>query len=206
MSDFMPWQLSGTYLEVCNCEVICPCRRIDAKPGGRSSYGECLGALSWRIDSGHAGETDLAGLQVILASRYHDDDPGSPWTYRLYLDAGADGAQRDALEQIYTGRLGGTPNEQFPWAFKESNFLGARSVDIEIDHTPGRGWFRAGGQVSVRVRSPVDDPATVTCIIPGHDRSGREVHSDLIHVDDEPLEFELTDRCGYETTFDYSSG
>ncbi|MDX6448107.1 MAG: hypothetical protein QOD08_570, partial [Gaiellaceae bacterium] len=23
------WSLSGTYFESCNCDVICPCRRID---------------------------------------------------------------------------------------------------------------------------------------------------------------------------------
>ena len=201
----LPWVISGTYLEACNCEVICPCRRIDGKAGGRSTYGECLGALSWKIESGSAGDIDLAGLQVIMANRYHDDEPGSPWAYYLYVDDRGDEAQREALERIYTGRLGGTPQEQFPWVWKESNLLGVRPVGIEIDHTPGRGWFRAGGEVKVRVRAPVEDPAIVTCVIPGHDRSGKEVHSDLIEVTDGPLEFEFTNRCGYETTFDYSS-
>ena len=206
MADFVPWRISGTYLEACNCEVICPCRRIDGKPGGRSSYGECSGALSWRIETGRAGDTDLSGLQVVLANRYHDDEAGSPWTYFIYLDERADERQRQALEKIYTGQLGGTPSEQFPWAFKGSNLQGVKAVAIEVDHTPGRGWFRAGGRLTVRIRAPVEDAATVTCIIPGHDRSGREVHAELIHVEDPPLEYEFTDRCGYEATFDYSSG
>ena len=42
-------------------------------------------------------------------------------------------------------------------------------------------------------------------MIPGHDRSGREVVADLLSVEDGPLVFELTDKCGYEATFDYSS-
>jgi hypothetical protein len=46
------WRLAGSYLEVCNCEAICPCRRIDGVKGGRSTYGECTGALSWHIDDG----------------------------------------------------------------------------------------------------------------------------------------------------------
>ncbi len=203
--ELIPWAISGTYLEACNCEVICPCRRIDGKPGGRSTYGECAGALSWKIESGRAGELDLSSLQVVMAVRYSDDEPGSPWTHWIYVDERGDERQRDSLAQIWTGSVGGAPMEQFPWALKESNLLGVRAVAIDIDHTPGRGWFRAGGQVSVRVRAAVDDPATVTCIIPGHHRSGREVHADLIHIADEPLDFELTDRCGYETTFDYSS-
>ena len=34
----MNWQISGTYLEACNCDAICPCRRIDGRQGGRSTY------------------------------------------------------------------------------------------------------------------------------------------------------------------------
>ena len=45
----------------------------------------------------------------------------------------------------------------------------------------------------------------MTCVIPGHDRSGREVVADLLSVEDGPLEFELKGKCGYEASFDYSS-
>jgi hypothetical protein len=83
--------------------------------------------------------------------------------------------------------------------------VGVRHVAIEVDHTPGRGWFRAGGQVTVRVREPLAEQETVTCVIPGHHRSGREVIAELLSVEDGPLEFELSGKCGYEATFEYSS-
>ena len=202
MSD---WQLAGTYLEACNCEAICPCRRIGGRTGGRSTYGICLGALSWWFTSGHADGVDLAGLGVVLTSRYSDDEEGSPWTYFLYVDERADPAQQEALAEIYTGRRGGTPLKQFPWAFKSANLLGVRAAALEIDHTPGRGWFRAGGDVAVRVREVFPDQETVTCVIPGHHRSGHEVIADLLEVTADPLEFELSGVCGYESTFEYSS-
>jgi len=205
LDSYMPWRISGSYLEACNCEAICPCRRIGGRQGGRSTYGICLGSLSWQIETGHAGGTDLGGLRAVLANRYDDDEPESPWDFVLYLDERADQPQREALENIFLGRLGGTPHVQFPWVWKPSRLLGVRSVAIEVDHTPGRGWFRAGGQVSVRVREPVERQEPVTCVIPGHDRSGREVIADLLHVDDGGLEFELTGKCGYEATFQYSS-
>jgi hypothetical protein len=141
----------------------------------------------------------------VLANRYDDDEEGSPWSFVLYVDERADELQREALEGIFLGRLGGTPEEQFPWVWKPSMVLGVRHVAIEIDHTPGRGWFRAGGHVSVRVRGPVERQEPVTCVIPGHDRSGREVVAELLNVEDGPLEFEFTEKCGYEASFDYSS-
>jgi hypothetical protein len=199
------WQISGSYLEACNCEAICPCRRIGGRSGGRSTYGECLGALSWIIKEGHAGETNLADMRTVLASRYHDDDPGSPWTFALFVDARGDQQQREALTDIFTGRLGGTPCKQFPWVFKPATLFGVEALDIEIDHTPGRGWFRADGKVEVRVRQPVPDQETVTCVIPGHHRQGRELFSDLIAVEAGPLAFSVHGRCAYETTFEYSS-
>ncbi|MGZ6682256.1 MAG: DUF1326 domain-containing protein [Solirubrobacteraceae bacterium] len=201
----VPWQISGSYLEACNCEAICPCRRVGGRSGGRSTYGECLGALSWIVKQGRAGDVDLADMNVVLASRYHDDEPGSPWTFALFVDARGNGRQRRAIADIFTGRLGGTPRKQFPWAFKAADLLGVEALDIEIDHTPGHGWFRAGGAVEVRVRRPVPDQERVTCVIPGHHRSGRELFSDSIDVAAGPLMFSVHGRCGYESTFEYSS-
>jgi hypothetical protein len=86
-----------------------------------------------------------------------------------------------------------------------ANLLGVEMLDIEIDHTPGRGWFRAGGKVEVRVSQPVPDQETVTCVIPGHHRTGRELLSDRIKVDAGSLVFSVGGRCVYESTFAYSS-
>jgi hypothetical protein len=205
MVEFLPWRLSGTYLESCNCEAICPCRRIGGRLGGRSTYGECLGALSWWILDGRAGDVAFADLGVVMATRYHDDEAGSPWSVFLYIDERASAEQHEALTAIYTGQLGGTPMKQFPWAYKRSILLGVKSAQIEIDHTPAKGFFRAGREVTMRVREPVPDQEPVTCIIPGHHRSGREIFADVLEVSDEPLTFEFEGNCGYEGTFDYSS-
>ena len=37
-----------------------------------------MGALSWHVESGHAGNVKLAGLSIVLALRYDDEEPGSP--------------------------------------------------------------------------------------------------------------------------------
>ena len=200
------WTLSGTYLESCNCEAICPCRRIGGRTGGRSTYGICLGALSWSITDGEAEGVDLSGLGVVLVLRYSDDEPGSPWTFVLYVDERGNDVQRDLLARIFTGQLGGTPLKQFPWAFKASDLRAVIPAAIEIDHTPGRGWFRAGEDVVLKIRGPVEKQEPVTCVIPGHHRDGREVVNDLLRVRlDEPLDFEVIGTCGFESTFSYSS-
>jgi hypothetical protein len=46
---------------------------------------------------------------------------------------------------------------------------------------------------------------TVTCVIPGHDRTGREIVAESLRVSDEPLEFSFRGNCGYESDFEYRS-
>jgi len=199
------FRIAGTYLEACNCEAICPCRRVDGTPGGRSTYGVCMGALSWRIEEGGTDAVDLAGLRTAMALRYSDDEPRSPWTFVLYVDREGDAGQREALESIFLGRLGGTPQEQFPWVFKPSTLVTVRSAEIAIEHTRRRPWFRVDGRVSVRALDPVPDQSAVTCVIPGHHRDGREFVADRIEVsEDEPLRFGFEGRCAYAASFEYT--
>jgi hypothetical protein len=200
----MSWSVRGSYFESCNCDPICPCRSIDGVPGGRSTFGECLGVLSWVIENGDAGGVALDGLAVALAIRYHDDEPGSPWSYVLYLDERADGAQRQALEAIYTGALAGDALSHFPWAWKDAIRVAVRAVEIEVSHEPRRQWLRIRDHVTVRIRDRYTGGETVTCVIPGHDRSGEELVADELRVSDGPLRFEYEGNCGYGATFDYS--
>jgi hypothetical protein len=58
----MSWRIRRTHFESCNCDAICPCRRIDGLPGGRSTHGVCLGVLPWLIEEGAADGTDLSGI------------------------------------------------------------------------------------------------------------------------------------------------
>ena len=200
----MSWRIRGSYFESCNCDAICPCRRVDGVSGGRSTHGVCMGVLSWVIEEGAVDGVDVAGQPVVLALTYSDDEEGSPWTWILYLDAGATDDQREALAGVFTGRLGGDAETHFPWAWKASELVAVRPVEIEIDHTRRRQWLRVRDQVSVRIRDRYAGGERVTCVIPGHDREGEELVADELVVEDGPLSFSYLGVCGYGSTFDYS--
>jgi hypothetical protein len=163
-----------------------------------------MGVLSWIIEEGEVDGTDLSGLPVALALRYSDDEEGSPWTHVLYLDAGSSEEQREGLEGIFTGRLGGDAESHFPFAWKASELVAVRPVEIEVDHTRRRQRLRIRDHVSVRIRDRYPGPETVTCVIPGHDREGEELLTDELVVDDGPLDFSFRGVTGYGSSFDYS--
>ncbi len=200
----MSWRIRGSYFESCNCDAICPCRRVDGVPGGRSTHGECLGVLSWLIEEGHADEVGLAGQPVAMATRYSDDEDGSPWTWILYLSDRASPEQRSTLEAIFRGSLDGSQREHFPWVRKDNDPFAVRVVEIDVDHVRRRQLLRVRDRVSVRIRDRYPGPETVTCVIPGHEHEGEELVADELLVEDGPLAFSYRGTCGYGSTFAYA--
>lgn len=198
-----PWRLRGSYFEACNCEAICPCRSQGGRIGGRPTFDVCDFALSWRILEGRAASVDLSGLAVVLAGSFDIDEPGSPWRVALYVDGRADGDQQYALTEIFLGRAGGTTLRNF--ARQIGEVYAVRQARIELDHSPNGQRMSAGDYVTVRGVERVISEEPVTCGIPGHDRSGQEVRTELQRVADPPLAWEVRGRCGFASDFDYSS-
>jgi hypothetical protein len=185
----VPWRIAGTYLEACNCDAICPCRMVGGVPGGRSTHGVCYGALAWRVEEG-----EHAGSAALMTFSYDDDEPGSPWKLILHVD----GPQE--LADILLGRRGGKHVLTLPWVRKHSDVVAVRRSDIEF----GDGEVRAGEEILLRATTPVPTDETVTCIVPGHERAGRELYADELRVADGPFAWELHGTCAYASSFDYS--
>src|SRR3954454_11058279 len=170
-------------------------------PGGRSTNGECFGLLTWRVDDGAFDGSDLSGLNVALACRYHDDEPGSPCTVLFYVDADGDREQRAALESIFLGRAGGERILRLPWVRKSSFVLDVRPARIAFDNESVRGGERA----HIRATRPVERDDDVRCGIPGYEETGRELYADVLAVHDDPFDYELEGNCAYQSSFHYSS-
>jgi hypothetical protein len=99
----MTYDIEGRLLEVCTCNVLCPCW-VGENPDG----GTCDSALAWHVDSGSIEGVDVAGL--TLAASVHIPrnvlEPKS-WTAALFVDERATPDQEQALLKVFTGQLGG---------------------------------------------------------------------------------------------------
>jgi hypothetical protein len=190
----MSFHIAGTYLEACNCEAICPCRRIDGVSVERSTYGICFGALSWGVDAGDAQGIDLSGTGAVMTYSYDDDEPGSPWKLVLYVDGPSE------LGEILLGRFGGEHMRTLPWVRKPTASVSVRNARIEF----GGGEVLVGEAIRLRATTPFETDSRVSCIVPGHDRPGTELINDEVVVDDSPFEFELHGTCAFTRDFDYT--
>ncbi len=153
----MSWHIEGDYFESCNCEAICPCRTVGGVPGGRSTYGICMGVLSWLVREGHADGVDLGGLAAAFVIRYDDDEPGSPWSFVVHVDERGSEEQREALAAILTGKLGGDDVLRLPWVRKPSEELAVRTSPIELRVGGEHNELRVGSAVELTATRPVPD-------------------------------------------------
>ena len=108
MAVVSQWHLSGDWFDVCKCTVPCPCTFAQAP-----SEGDCEGVLAWHVREGRYGDVALDGLNVVALGAFE----GNVWAGEakvdigMFIDERADGAQREALQTIFSGQAGGWPAE-----------------------------------------------------------------------------------------------
>jgi len=178
---------------------------VDGVRGGRSTHGVCFGALAWLVEEGRVGDVDVSGLAAVLVVRYDDDEPGSPWTIVLHVDAAGNEEQRAALAGVFLGELGGPKVGVLPWVRKARNLLEVRTNAIELVPDGGGYSLRVGDAVRARATRAAPSESDVRCVIPGYDEPGRELVADELVVDDDPLSWELAENCAFASRFAYAA-
>lgn len=137
----MAYELEGSMLEVCNCEVLCPCW-IGADPDN----GTCDAALCYHVDKGTANGVDVSGLSIALIAHL----PGNPlkgnWKTAVFVDDKASADQEQALLAAWTGKLGG-PLADIAGLIGEVVSVERKSISFKI--TEGEGTFTVAGVVDV---------------------------------------------------------
>jgi hypothetical protein len=171
--------------------------------GGNSSYGVCEFLLSWGVKKGTYDGTDLSNLNVGLAGRYSDSDPGQLWHVILYVDERGSQAQRRCLEEIFLGRARGSTYRNYAQTITE--VYAVRPTRIELGHRKNHEYIKIGPSILAQTLRAVNSEIGVSCGIPGHDHPGQEVVAEEFRVKDFPFDFEFEGRCGFATNFSYSS-
>jgi len=99
----MAYEIEGKLLEVCTCNVLCPCW-VGENPDG----GTCDSVLAWHVDRGEVEGVDVAGLTLALSVHIPGNvlTPAS-WKAAVFVDDRATDEQQGALLKVFTGQLGG---------------------------------------------------------------------------------------------------
>jgi hypothetical protein len=141
----MAYRLEGKLLEVCTCNVICPCW-VGADPDG----GTCDGTLSWHFDKGEINGVDVSGLTLAILCHIPGNILKGNWRAVVFVDEKASPQQEEAILNAFTGKLGG-PIAEFANLIGEVVAVERAPITFEVEK--GKGRLRIGSAVTADVES-----------------------------------------------------
>lgn len=151
------YELQGSLLEACSCQILCPCWVGEDADGG-----SCDGVVAYHFDRGVIGDVDVSGLSFVTVHNIPANIMQGNWRAAWFISEEATEAQFDAIRAVFAGELGG-PLADLAGLFGEVMTVQRAPIAHEI--VEGKGSLRVGEMVSSEMepyRSP--DGQTVTTL------------------------------------------
>ena len=145
----MPYTLEGTILEVCTCNILCPCW-VGEDPDNPT----CDAILAHHYENGSINGTDVSGRTTAIVG----DIPGNVlqgnWKVALFVDDGASDEQQQALVDLWSGKFGGPVGDL---AQLVGEVVAVERVPITYEIQEGHGTIKIGS-VAEAVMEPYRGP------------------------------------------------
>ncbi|MBB5469232.1 hypothetical protein OKW30_000209 [Paraburkholderia sp. Clong3] len=152
----MSYKLDGSILEVCNCNVLCPCCI-----GEDADNGSCCAAIAHHFDKGSIDDIEVSGLTVACATFIPGNILQGNWQVAVYIDDRATDVQFEALSSVYRGERGG-PLADF--AHMYGKIVSIERAPIIFDLQGGKGKLDIGVDIHAELEpywSPSGAPAVL---------------------------------------------
>jgi hypothetical protein len=130
------YELEGRLLEVCNCNVLCPCW-IGEDPDG----GTCDAIVAYHVDEGTVDGVDVSGRTFVTLGHIPGNILQGNWKVAAFVDDEATDEQQEALLKVFTGELGG-PLADFAQLIGE--VVSVERAPITFTVEGGQGTIRIG--------------------------------------------------------------
>ena len=138
--EAMDWHFNGTVIEACSCPMFCQCY-FNTEPASHPDHGGdhfCKFNMAYKINEGHHGDTDLAGVMFWVAGDLGEswEDGETDWAIVTFAPGTSD-AQKQGVATALT--------HIFP--VKWGSFEVAEDADIEWTANEDRAEAKlAGGE------------------------------------------------------------
>jgi hypothetical protein len=122
----MSWNVTGSYVETCSCELMCPCN-LSMDHG--ATYDFCRVTLVFNLREGQVEGTEVGGRKVVLIADTPKVMTEGNWRLGVYVDDGASDEQFDKLVKVFGGQLGGPMGALAPMV---GELVGVERAAIEV--------------------------------------------------------------------------
>ena len=135
--------MEGRILEVCNCDVLCPCW-IGEDPDN----GTCDSVLAYHFDRGDVEGIDVSGLTLALIAHIPGNVLKGGFRVVAVVDDRATPEQEEAVLKAWRGELGG-PMQDLSRLIGEVLSVERAPIDFSVEQ--GMGTLRIGEVVAADV-------------------------------------------------------
>jgi len=163
----MAYEIEGRLLEVCTCNVLCPCW-----VGEDPDFKTCDTVIAWGIEKGTINGVAVDGLTLAVSAHIPKNIliPKS-WKAVVFVDDRATDGQQDVLLQLFTGQLGGAVADL---AGLIGEVVAVERAPITFTVQGGKGSLKIGSRVEADMApfvgatgNPTTLAETVFSTIPG---------------------------------------
>jgi hypothetical protein len=145
----MAWNLKGSYVETCSCDLICPC---NASFDHGATYDYCRVTLVFDIREGEVEGTDISGLKIAAIADTPKVMTEGNWRLGIFVDENATDEQADKLVKVFSGQLGGPMGALAPLV---GEMLGVERAAIDVRDDGVRHSVRVGDAIDFEIEDIV---------------------------------------------------
>jgi hypothetical protein len=140
----MAYEIEGRLLEVCTCNVLCPCW-----VGEDPDFKTCDTTIAWGIDKGTIEGVRVDGLTFAVSAHIPKNIliPKS-WKAVVFVDDRASSEQEGVLIRLFTGQLGGAVADL---AGLIGEVVGVERAPITFSVEGGNGRLTIGERVNAEM-------------------------------------------------------
>jgi hypothetical protein len=152
----LAYSLEGSLLEVCNCNILCPCW-----VGEDPDPGTCDSVNTYHIARGEIDGLDVSGLTLSFLIHIPGNVLKGGWKVAVMVDDKASQAQQDALLAAFGGQLGG-PLADVSQLVGEIVSVERAPIDFVVNE--GKGTLKIGAVVDAEMepyRGPTGQVTTL---------------------------------------------
>jgi hypothetical protein len=155
-TDDVAYDLKGSLLEVCTCDVLCPCW-IGEDP----DRGDCLSVVAYHFDRGTIRGVDVDGLTLVSAVHIPGNVLAGNWKQVVIVDDSAGEEQAEAILDAFSGKLGG-PLADLAQLVGER--VEIRRAPISHEISDGGGTLRVGDYIEAEMHPYRGPDGSVTTL------------------------------------------
>ena len=145
----MAWSLTGSYVETCSCELMCPCN-LSFDHGATNDF--CRVSLIFNIREGEVDGTDIGGLKVAVIADTPKVMSEGNWRLGVFVDENASDEQAEKLVGVFSGQLGGPMGALAPLV---GEVLGIERARIDVEDDGLRHSVRVGDAIDFEIEDVV---------------------------------------------------